>query len=133
MRREAAKALAKRYDAGERSDEAHLRLTEPRRPRKAEVFILQLDTRPLSANRIGAVPTGLVAGLNEIFPPSSAEFTVKGTPIDPSRQSEWANSWGPQPRILARFESFSTESDVRVTRSVRYFAQQHSTEEASSG
>ncbi|KAJ7919990.1 hypothetical protein B0H13DRAFT_2427037 [Mycena leptocephala] len=142
MRREAAKALAKRYDVGERSDEAHLLLTERRRRspliphlKKSRSFHASSESTPakiadpspysniwrtvweirmshvLTQNpplpiASARFPLGPVAGLNEIFPPTSAEFTPKGTPIDSSRRSEWANSWGPQPRILARFESY---------------------------
>ncbi|KAJ7817070.1 hypothetical protein B0H13DRAFT_2135722 [Mycena leptocephala] len=136
MRREAAKALAKRYDAGERLDKARGRrgplvppLKRSRRlhapsestpAKKAgpspysnmwrvvwEIQMSQVVTRnpplPIESARF---PLGPVAGLNEIFPPTIAETTFKGTPIDRGRRSEWANNLGPHPRMLARFESY---------------------------
>ncbi|KAJ7812218.1 hypothetical protein B0H14DRAFT_3150425 [Mycena olivaceomarginata] len=52
---------------------------------------------PPVATALARLPIDPVSDLNEVFPPTSAEFVPKGTPIDPGRQSPWADSWGPRP------------------------------------
>ncbi|KAJ6607635.1 hypothetical protein B0H10DRAFT_2070930 [Mycena sp. CBHHK59/15] len=47
------------------------------------------------------VPTGPVWGLDQILSPTIAESVPKGTSSDPSRNSQWADGWGPQPSVAA--------------------------------
>ncbi|KAJ7837886.1 hypothetical protein B0H14DRAFT_2790423 [Mycena olivaceomarginata] len=116
IRREAANALAEKYDAGEISHGAYPLSTNARRrslliphlaqngsfhppiePTAAKIpnpysnmwktvcrIHLFQQNRMLTGSRLPVEPT---SDLNDIFP---AEFTPKGTPIDPNRQYPWA-------------------------------------------
>ncbi|KAJ7868966.1 hypothetical protein B0H14DRAFT_299681 [Mycena olivaceomarginata] len=57
---------------------------------------------PPVATALARLPIDPISDLNEVFPPTSAEFLPKGTPVDPDRKSPWADSWGPRPSTLRR-------------------------------
>ncbi|KAJ7854816.1 hypothetical protein B0H14DRAFT_3136463 [Mycena olivaceomarginata] len=140
-RREAARALAERYDTPQPSHEAYRLPKETRRrsplvphPKKSRRFRPSsseptstatkiTEPNPLSniwktlcqirlwnlfkqnppvATALARLPIDPISDLNEVFPPTSAEFVPKGTPVDPDRKSPWADSWGPRPSTLRR-------------------------------
>ncbi|KAJ7786920.1 hypothetical protein B0H14DRAFT_3163570 [Mycena olivaceomarginata] len=140
-RREAARALAERYDTPQPSHEAYRLPKETRRrsplvphPKKSRRFRPSsseptstatkiTEPNPLSniwktlcqirlwnlfkqnppvVTALARLPIDPISDLNEVFPPTSAEFLPKGIPVDPDRKSPWADSWGPRPSTLRR-------------------------------
>ncbi|KAJ7820656.1 hypothetical protein B0H14DRAFT_3147058 [Mycena olivaceomarginata] len=64
--------------------------------------LFKFKQNPPVATALARLPIDPISDLNEVFPPTSAEFLPKGTPVDPDRKSPWADSWGPRPSTLRR-------------------------------